>query len=221
MIGFFPTGLAYGILMQNIGYNALWVGLSSVVVFTGSLQFLMVSFLGGGVSLITIAVLSLLLSSRHIFYGLSFIDKFRSFKKLSKWYLIYSLADENYSLHCDFKPTEGVNEEAAFVMTAGLVMGYWLVFTMLGAVIGNLISFNTTGIDFALTALFIVILMDQIQSAKSRLPLYIAVVSSLVSILIFGAANFILPSLIFTTACLCLFKGKIESADSREEEVQA
>lgn len=220
LIGFFPTGVAYGILMQSIGYNAAWVGLSSIVVFAGSLQFLMVSFLGGGVSLITVAVLSLLLNSRHIFYGLSFIERFGSYKKLSKWFLVYSLADECYSLHCDYKQEEGVNEEAAFVMTGALVVCYWLVFTMLGAVIGNLISFDTTGIDFALTALFIVILLDQIRGAKSRLPLYIAGISSIVSIIIFGTANFILPSLIFTTACLCLCKGRIEKENTAETEVR-
>ena len=120
LIGFFPVGLAYGLLMQQAGYNFLWSGACSLFVLAGSLQFLMVTFFAGGVSLATVAVLALLLNSRHIFYGLSFIDKFRSFGPW-RWFLIYSLCDENYSLHCshDFGPD--VNEKWAYVLTAAFV----------------------------------------------------------------------------------------------------
>lgn len=124
LIGFFPVGLAYGLLMQQAGYNFLWSGACSLFVLAGSLQFLMVTFFAGGVSLATVAVLALLLNSRHIFYGLSFIDKFRSFGPW-RWFLIYSLCDENYSLHCshDFGPD--VNEKWAYVLTAAFVTFYW------------------------------------------------------------------------------------------------
>lgn len=125
LIGFFPVGIAYGLLMQQAGYNFLWSGACSLFVLAGSLQFLMVTFFAGGVSLATVAVLALLLNSRHIFYGLSFIDKFRSFGPW-RWFLIYSLCDENYSLHCshDFGPD--VNEKWAYVLTAALVTFYWV-----------------------------------------------------------------------------------------------
>jgi len=218
MLGFFPLGIAFGILMQSAGYNALWTGASSVIVLSGSLQFLMVSFLKGGVPVLTIAVLSLLMSSRHMFYGIGFIEKFRGFHKASKWFLIYSLADENFSLHCAYKPQEGVKEEAAFVTTAALVISYWIVFTMLGALIGGLITFNTEGIDFSMTALFMVILLDQIREAKSALPLYTAAISAVLSLLIFGADSFILPSLIFTVAALCLLQRRIEPEETEKQE---
>ena len=151
LIGFFPVGIAYGLLMQQAGYNFLWSGACSLFVLAGSLQFLMVTFFAGGVSLATVAVLALLLNSRHIFYGLSFIDKFRSFGPW-RWFLIYSLCDENYSLHCshDFGPD--VNEKWAYVLTAALVTFYWVALSMLGGLVGSLIPFDTTGIDFALTA---------------------------------------------------------------------
>ena len=130
LIGFFPVGIAYGLLMQQAGYNFLWSGACSLFVLAGSLQFLMVTFFTGGVSLATVAVLALLLNSRHIFYGLSFIDKFRSFGPW-RWFLIYSLCDENYSLHCshDFGPD--VNEKWAYVLTAALVTFYWVALSML------------------------------------------------------------------------------------------
>lgn len=209
LISFFPVGLAYGLLMQNAGYNFLWTGACSLFVLAGSLQFLMVSFFAEGTPLATVAVMSLLLNSRHVFYGLSFVEKFRSFGPW-RWFLIYSLCDENYSLHCAYRPEEGVIEKWAYVLTAALVTFYWLVLSMLGTLIGNLITFDTTGIDFALTALFVVILLDQLRDAGTKLPAGIALLSSSVCILLFGAANFILPSLLLTVAALTVLRPRLE-----------
>ncbi len=209
LISFFPVGLAYGLLMQNAGYNFLWTGACSLFVLAGSLQFLMVSFFAEGTPLATVAVMSLLLNSRHVFYGLSFVEKFRSFGPW-RWFLIYSLCDENYSLHCAYRPEEGVIEKWAYVLTAALVTFYWLVLSMLGTLIGNLITFDTTGIDFALTALFVVILLDQLRDAGTKLPAGIALLSSGVCILLFGAANFILPSLLLTVAELTVLRPRLE-----------
>ncbi len=220
MLGFFPLGIAYGVLMESIGYNFLWSSLTSVTVFAGALQFLMVDFFRDGTPLITVALLALLLNSRHIFYGLSFVEKFRSFGSGSRLFLIYSLSDESYSLHCSYKPQEGVNEKWAHLFSAGFVVFYWLLFTFMGGLVGKLITFDTTGIDFSLTALFVVILIDQLRSAKTMLPAAIAVVSGIVCILIFGAANFILPSLILTVAVLCLLRNRLE-VYTAEEEVAA
>ena len=209
LISFFPVGIAYGLLMQNAGYNFLWTGACSLFVLAGSLQFLMVSFFAEGTPLATVAVMSLLLNSRHVFYGLSFVEKFRSFGPW-RWFLIYSLCDENYSLHCASRPEEGVIEKWAYVLTAALVTFYWLVLSMLGTLIGNLITFDTTGIDFALTALFVVILLDQLRDAGTKLPAGIALLSSGVCILLFGAANFILPSLLLTVAALTVLRPRLE-----------
>ena len=189
LIGFFPVGIAYGLLMQQAGYNFLWSVACSLFVLAGSLQFLMVTFFAGGVSLATVAVLALLLNSRHIFYGLSFIDKFRSFGPW-RWFLIYSLCDENYSLHCshDFGPD--VNEKWAYV--------------------GSLIPFDTTGIDFALTALFTVIVVDQLRGARTRIPAVVAAVSSIGALLLLGPDRFLLPSLLVTVAALTLLRPVLE-----------
>ena len=217
MLGFFPLGIAYGVLMESVGYNFLWSSLTSVTVFAGALQFLMVDFFRDGTSLITVALLALLLNSRHIFYGLSFVERFRSFGSGSRLFLIYSLSDESYSLHCAYKPQEGVNEKWAHLFSAGFVVFYWLLFTFMGGLVGQLITFDTTGIDFSLTALFVVILIDQMRGAKTKLPAAIAVVSGIVCILIFGAANFILPSLLVTVAVLCLLRNRLEVYTAEEE----
>ena len=157
LISYIPVALAYGVLMQNCGYNFVWTGACSIFVLAGSLQYLMVTFFAGGVSLLTVAIMSLLLNSRHIFYGLSFIEKFRTFGPW-KYFLIYSLTDENYSLHCSHHFESDVNEKWAYVLTAFLSISYWIILSIIGALIGSMLPFNTTGIDFAMTALFVVLI---------------------------------------------------------------
>lgn len=215
-ISYIPVALAYGVLMQNCGYNFIWTGACSIFVLTGSLQYLMVTFFAGGVSLATVAVMSFLLNSRHIFYGLSFIEKFRSFGPW-KYFLIYTLTDENYSLHCSHDFDADVNEKQAFVLTALLTVSYWICLSILGALIGSIIPFDTTGIDFALTALFIVILIEQILSADNRLPAWLAFISSIVCLILFGPNNFILPSLVITVALLSILRHRIEPRQEKEE----
>ena len=208
--GFLPLGLAYGVLMQNAGYNALWTGATCLFVFAGSLQFLMISFFTTSISYVAVAVMALLVNSRHIFYGISLIEKFRNFG-LWKYYLIYSLTDENYSLHCSAKMEEGMDEKWTYIFTATLTLLYWTVSCVLGSLIGTLITIDMTGVDFALTALFVTILLDQLKDAVSRLPAVVAMFSSIICLLIFGPDNFILPSLIITVAALTVLRHTIST----------
>ena len=217
-VGFFPVGIAYGMLMESIGFNALWSGFCGAAVISGSLQFLMVDFFTGATPLVTVAVMALLLSSRHMFYGLSFIEKFREFGPW-KWFLIFTLNDEVYSLHCSFDKDAGVSEKWAFILTGAGVPLCWIVCSMLGGLAGRLITFDTTGIDFALTALFLVILLDQLRAAKTRLPAVIAGVSSIGCILLLGPDRFILPSLLVTVAALMLLRPRLEGRDTETEAV--
>ena len=215
-ISFVPVALAYGVLMESAGYNFVWTGACSFFVLAGSLQYLMVSFFAGGVSLATVAVMALMVNSRHIFYGLSFIEKFRSFG-LWKYFLIFSLTDENYSLHCSHNFPDDINEKWAYVVTASMAWMYWVVLSIAGALIGTLIPFDTTGIDFALTALFIVILIEQMKGADNRLPALLAFVSSIVCLIFFGPSNFILPSLLITVALLTILRARIEPEKPEKE----
>ena len=219
LISFIPVGLAYDILMRTAGLNWAWSGAFSIFVLAGSLQFLAVSFLAGGVSLVTVAVMALLLNSRHIFYGIPFIEQWRRY---GPWrlFLIYSLADECFSLHCsnDFDDGDERHKMWSYVFDAMLVVSYWIVLSVLGGLIGSLIRFDTAGIDFALTALFIVILLEQLRGADSALPALIAAVSSVVCLLLFGAANFILPSLTVTVALLFVFRRRITRKEAVAHE---
>ena len=160
--------------------------------------------------------MALMVNSRHIFYGLSFIEKFRSFG-LWKYFLIFSLTDENYSLHCSHNFPDDINEKWAYVVTASMAWMYWVVLSIAGALIGTLIPFDTTGIDFALTALFIVILIEQMKGADNRLPALLAFISSITCLFFFGPSNFILPSLLITVALLTILRARIEPEEPEKE----
>lgn len=214
MVGFFPVGLAYGILMANAGYNFVWSGLTSLFVFAGSLQMLMISFFQSDMSIFTITVTALLLNSRHIFYGLSFIEKFNGYGKW-KWFLIYGLPDESYSLLCSYKPTEGVEEKWVHIFSTAFIWFYWVAFSALGGIVGSVIPFDTTGIDFALTALFIVILIEQMNGADSVLPAVIAVSCSVLMLALLGAGSFLLPALVLTVVLLITLRPVLEKKGAR------
>lgn len=215
LIGFFPVGTVYGLMMSATGYNFLWSAAASLFVYAGSLQMLMISFFQSDMSILTIAVTALLLNSRHMFYGLSFIEKFRSYGGW-KWFLIYGMPDESYSLLCSYVPREGVEEKWVHIFSTGLIWLYWIAFSVLGGLVGQLITFDTTGIDFALTALFIVILLDQIKSTGMKLPALIGGVSSVLCIIILGRDNFLLPSLAVTVLVLLLLRNKLEGDAENE-----
>lgn len=209
LVGWIPVALAYGVLMANAGYSPLWTAGCSLAVYAGSLQFLMITFFTGTASYLTVAVMAFLLNSRHIFYGLSFLEKFRSYGAW-KYFLTYSLTDEAYSLHCAVKPEDGICEKWEHIFTSGLILIYWLVLSTLGTLLGSFIPFDMTGIDFAMTALFVVILVDQFREARSRLPALAAALSASLCLLILGAEQFILPSLLITVAALILLRGSME-----------
>lgn len=215
LIGFFPVGTVYGLMMSAAGYNFLWSAAASLFVYAGSLQMLMISFFQSDMSILTITVTALLLNSRHMFYGLSFIEKFRSYGGW-KWFLIYGMPDESYSLLCSYVPREGVEEKWVHIFSTGLIWLYWIAFSVLGGLVGQLITFDTTGIDFALTALFIVILLDQIKSTGMKLPALIGGVSSMLCIIILGRDNFLLPSLAVTVLVLLLLRNKLEGGAENE-----
>lgn len=214
LVGFFPLGTAYGILMAKAGYNALWTGLTSLFVYAGSLQMLMIGFFTASTPIMTVIVASLLLNSRHIFYGLSFLDKFNSYGPW-KYFLIYGLPDESYSLLCSYVPQEGVEEKWVHVFDTALIWLYWIAFSVLGCIAGSLIPFNLTGVDFAMTALFIVILVDQLKGASSRLPAAVSLISAALCLLLFGPDNFLLPSLLVTLAALAALRGRLEGKEAQ------
>ena len=208
MLGYLFLGLAFGLLLQEAGYSFWWALLASTIVYAGSIQFVLVSFLGGGTSLPAVAVMTLLINSRHAFYGLSFVEKFRKMKTYP--YMVFSLTDETYSLLCSLKTPAGVDEKKAMFLISLFDQMYWIAGSVAGAALGQVLPFDMTGIDFAMTALFVTIFVDQWREAKSHLPSVAGLISAVVCLLIFGGNNFILPSLIITVGVLMGLRGRLE-----------
>lgn len=218
LIGYIFLGMAFGLLLQKAGYNYIWAFFISLFVYAGSMQFVLVDFFGSGLSLAVMAAMTLIINSRHIFYGLSFIDKFKKMKKLYP-YMVFSLTDETYSILCSVESPEGTDPDKLYFLIALLNQIYWIAGSVIGALAGELITFNTTGIDFAMTALFVVIFVEQWKESKSHIPALTGLSSAILCLILFGPDNFILPSLLVTVAFLLLIKNKIPATNKEEVSV--
>lgn len=215
LFGYLFLGSAFGISLFEIGYNWVWAIIISLLVYAGSGQFLLVSMIGSGANLANIAIMTFFVNSRHIFYGLSFIEKFRSYG----WRypsLIFSLTDETYGVNTSFNTVpKGVNEGDARFLIGIFDHAYWIIGSVIGNLAGQLIKIDFTGIDFSMTALFVVIFLDQILASKSKLPGFLGIVCALICLFIFGPDKFLLPSLIVTVSLLLAFKPLL-SGDKKE-----
>ena len=209
LFGYLFLGSAFGIMLYEAGYNFIWAIIISLFVYAGSGQFLLVSMLTSHAALSDIAIMTFFVNSRHIFYGISFIEKFRSYS----WrypYLIFSLTDETYGVNSSFSDVpKGVNEGDARFLIGLFDHIYWIIGSVIGSLAGQLIKIDFTGIDFSMTALFTVIFIDQMRASKSKLPGIIGVFCAIICLLIFGADKFLLPSLIVTVAILLLEKSRM------------
>ncbi len=205
LFGYLFLGIGFGIMLQREGYNFIWAFFCSLFIYAGSGQYMLVSLLAAGAPLYMVALMTLFINSRHIFYGLSLIEKFRLTGKAYP-YMIYSLTDETYSLMCSVKFPQGIQPGRTMVLMAVLDHSYWILGSVLGALIGQLIPFDFTGVDFAMTALFVVLFIEQWLDSKSKLPPIIGLVSGAVFLLILGPDQFMLPSLCCSVAALMLVK---------------
>ena len=196
-------GTAFGILLRQAGFGALWSLAFSGLVYAGSLQFVLAGFLAAPTALPTVALMSLFINARHLFYGLSFIERFRSMGK-KRPYMIFSLTDETYSVLCGMDEVPaGVDKNGAMFLVALLDQLYWVAGSLLGTFAGGL-PLDFTGIDFSMTALFLVIFLEQWRGAKSHLPALLGLGCGAVFLLALGPDNFLLPALCTTVAVLLL-----------------
>jgi 4-azaleucine resistance transporter AzlC len=217
MMGYVFLGTAFGLLLQRAGYHWLWALGISVFVYAGSLQFVLVGLLTQGASLLTVGITTLVVNSRHIFYGLSFIE---SFKKMGKWgtYMIFSLTDETYALLCGtpFTGSSQENKRLKLYISA-LDQSYWVFGSLMGALVGDLITFDITGIDFAMTALFTVIVVEQWLSTKNHIPALVGFICAVIALLIFGPDQFLLPALITCVTLLMVFKQPLQAFGRKKQ----
>lgn len=216
LTGYLFIGIAFGIMMQEKGYSFLWSILMSCLCYAGSGQYLAVQFFAPGVNFLTIVFMEFMLNIRHIFYGLSLLERFSKMGK-KRWYMIFSLTDETYSLFFVTKTPKGVDESAFLFAIAILDQSYWIIGSALGGLIGSILPFEAKGIDFAMTALFVVIMVEQWMDARNRRGVILGVLCAVIALHIFGTANFILPTMLCVMLILLLFKKQF---DTTGEEVE-
>lgn len=209
MFGYIFLGIAFGVLMQQAGFPVWMSLLISLIVYAGSMQFVLVTLLSSGASVLLTAAMTLLINSRHIFYGLSFVEKFKTMGR-QYFYMIFSLTDETYSVLCSVRPEDKTDKKQAMFLIALFDQAYWVAGSVIGAAVGGILPFDTTGIDFSMTALFVVIFLEQWLDAKTHIPAVVGLVSGISFLLLLGPDNFILPSLIVTVTILLLCRRKIE-----------
>lgn len=205
LTGYLVLGTAYGILMGSKGFSPIWSILSSVIIYAGSMQFVTVTLLAAGFDPLGAILMTFAVNARHVFYGVSMLKQYRGLGRI-KPYLIFTLTDETFSIICSAKVTEGVDRKWFYFFISFLDHLYWISGTVIGAVLGSIIHFNTKGIDFVLTALFIVILINQWKSTKNHLPAITGIASAILCRLVFGSSNFIIPAMIVILICVTVLK---------------
>jgi len=211
--GYEVLGMGFGILLRTKGYDIIWAFLMSVFIFAGSMQYVAINLLTGGASFITSAITTLMVNARHLFYGISMIDKYKD-TGLYKPYLIFALSDETYSLNVSHEQSGDKKEDAKYYFFVSIFdQFYWVTGSVIGAILGGALPFDSTGIDFSLTALFLTIFVEQWKSTHNHLFAILGVVITLVCRIIFGTGNFLIPSMIVLTIALLLVKKKEEKVN--------
>ena len=208
MAGYLVLGMGFGILLYDHGYSVLWAILMSITIYAGSMQYVAIDLISSGASILTTLLMTLMVNARHLFYGISMVDKYKDTKPY-KPYLIYALTDETYSLVCDAHILEGMDINKYYFLVSLFDQCYWVIGSVLGSLIGSAFSFDTTGVDFSMTALFVVIFVEQWESADNHIPASIGILVSVICLIVFGVDSFLIPTMIIITIVLFLLKNRI------------
>ena len=206
MAGYLILGFGFGIIMKANGFSTALAAAMSIFIYAGSMQYVAISLMTGSATLVTTALTTLTVNIRHLFYGISMLEKYQNTGK-AKPYLIFALTDETYSLVCGELPNIPPEEQVNYRFLVSILNHlYWIIGSVAGAVAGSLIQFNSQGIDFALTALFLTVFTDQWLTSKRHGPALIGLGASVASLLLFGGDNFLIPAMTIIALALCLYK---------------
>ena len=213
--GFWFLGMTYGIYMNVSGFSFLYPMFMSLTIFAGSVEFVAVSLLLGAFNPLQALAMTLMINARHLFYGISMLDKYRG-NGLKDIYLIFGMCDESFSINYTADIPEGIDRGWFMFFVTLLNQCYWVFGATLGGIFGSLIHFNTEGLDFVMTAMFVVIFMEQWMKEKNHISAFVGLGVSLLCLIAFGSENFIIPAMIGILGVLTLLRAPLE----KETEVQ-
>ncbi len=219
--GYFVLGLGYGIYAQSLGLPVWLPVVTGLVVYGGSLEFVLASLLVGSFSPLSSFLMALMIQARHLFYGLAMLERYKGYGWRS-FYMIYAMSDETFSITCSTEPSEGVDKGWFMFFISLLDQCYWAASSGLGAVVGAMLPFSTEGVDFVMTAMFVVIFLDQWEKEQQHIGACIGILVPLVCLVLFGADSFLIPAMVGILVLLLVFRRHIEQGNASkptEEEV--
>jgi 4-azaleucine resistance transporter AzlC len=208
LTGFLVLGMAYGVLMQTKGYGPIWSLLMSAIAFCGSMQFVAITLLTTVFDPVQAFLMSLMVNARHLFYGISMLEKYKGLGKI-RGFLIYTLCDETFSILSIVNPPEGIERKHFYFSVSLLNYLYWVIGSFLGGIAGSFITFDTRGLDFVLTGLFVVLFLEQWKNKQNRIPGIIGIGVTALSLIIFGKDSFIIPAMAMILLALIVGRKKL------------
>ena len=203
--GFWFLGLTYGIYMNVSGFSFWYPMLMSLTIFAGSIEFVTVNLLLGAFNPIQALAITLMINARHLFYGISMLDRYRG-TGWKKPYLIFGMCDESFSINCSAQIPEGVDRGWFMFFVTLFNHLYWFTGSTLGGIFGSFLSFNTKGLDFVMTAMFVVIFLENWLNEQEHTSSLLGLGISLICLLAFGAERFLIPAMLGILAVLTLLR---------------
>ncbi|MCI4129868.1 azaleucine resistance protein AzlC [Bacillus haynesii] len=212
LAGFLFLGIAYGIFMHSLGFSAIYPIIMSFTIFAGSMEFVAANFLLSGFNPFNALLLTLMVNARHLFYGISMLDKYRGTGK-KKFYLIYGMCDESFSINYTADVPANVDKGWFMFFVTLLNHLYWVTGAAIGGIFGSFVKFNTEGLDFVMTALFIVIFIEQWMKEKKHHSALTGLGLSAASLIIFGGNQFMIPAMLAILGVLTVLRKPLEKAE--------
>ena len=215
IVTFIVLGIGFGLLLQKHGFGPVWALASGIVIFSGTVQFVSIALMSTG-SVVMAALTALMVSARHIFFSISMIGRYRTEGK-RKWYLYYALCDETYAMLSRDEMPEDVNISGYRILVTLFDQSAWIAGSVLGGWIGTLLTFDSTGIDFAMTALFTTVFLQQWIDSKCHIPAVTGVLATLACRLAFGPDIFLIPAMIIIILTMTVMRKKIEAGGDQDD----
>jgi len=209
LAGYIVIGIGFGILMRNAGYGVLWAASMSLFIYAGSMQYVGVSLLSSGASIVATAITTIMVNARHLFYSVSMIDKYKYTGKY-KPYMIFTLTDETYSLLCDGETPNDSDQNLYRFFVSLFNHCYWIAGSIIGNLLGTVLPFSTAGIEFSMTALFVASFTEQWLRAKDHIPAITGIICTLLCLVVFGKENFLIPAMLMIALVLTILRKREE-----------